>query len=257
MMRPMTSLRGSLALLWLLGACAGGEPGSSATDFADGSDGGPTTASTATNASTTTASTTDATTDVADGSSSGGAPDVGGGCEPGTMDCPCDAGACLRGLTCEAELCVPTLVCDADVNEPNDGPGAATMLGTIGDDDGETLSFEGVLDHADDEDWFRYEGVDNLGDTVDPARSLMVDAGGLELCKFFQCNVGDAQVVCPDGTRGVFENNLHGCCSPTGFGFGDSDVECVGGAFDTGGTVWIALRGAGAQCVAYSVDAHF
>lgn len=260
MMRPMTcSSRRLCAIVWLWTGCAGGETGSTATDFADGSDGtattlGNTTAATA--ASTTT--TSDASTTELDGSgSSSGGPDVGGGCEPGAVDCPCDAGTCMRGLSCETDVCVPTVQCDDDPNEPNDGFGAATMLGGISDDDSETLPFAGVLDHADDEDWFRYDGSDVLGNTVDPGRTLMVDGGGVELCKFFQCNVGEAQVVCPDGTRGVLESNVHGCCSPSAFSFGDSDVECIGGAFDTGGTVWLVLRNADAQCVGYSGVAHF
>jgi hypothetical protein len=244
-------------------ACAtGGDDGGS------GADGG-TTGSTMTTSASTTAGTTatmttagNTTADTAaeaDGSStSAPVPDVGHECPEGMLDCPCDVdGACVRPLQCIDDVCSEPVVCDADANEPNDFRDEATPLGSISDDDTETLEFAGVLEGPDDADWFSYTGSDNLGDTVDPARTLTVPSGTLQMCKFFQCNVGEAQVVCPAGTQGVTEGILHGCCAPSAFAFDSDGIECIGGAFDTGGTVWIVLRAATEACVPYSGVAHF
>ncbi|MBX7078592.1 MAG: hypothetical protein K1X88_05325 [Nannocystaceae bacterium] len=263
-MQPGLSLPRTLVALALVGASAcatGGDDGGS------GADGGTTGTSMSTTASTTvttsesvsTTATTATTADDGDGSSSSApASDLPPECPEGMLDCPCDAeGACVRPLQCIDDVCSEPIVCDADANEPNDFRDEATALGSISDDDLETLEFAGVLDGPDDADWFTYTGSDNLGDTVDPARTLTVPSGTLQMCKFFQCNVGEAQVVCPAGTEGVTEGLLHGCCAPTAFAFDSDGVECIGGAFDTGGTVWIVLRAATEACVAYSGVAHF
>lgn len=204
---------------------------------------------------------TTSTSEAVDSSSTSSTGDVPAECPVGTMDCPCDAkGACEAPLTCVEEACTLPM-CDEDLGEPNDFRVDAVELGSISDDDLETLVLEGVLDGSEegeiDEDWFTYQGGDDVGETVDPGLLLTIESGAVELCQFFACNNGDPQVLCPEGTASVVEGGIDGCCGSTGFQFGPDDVECIAGAFDTSGTVWIVVRNGSEQCVNYSGTAHF
>lgn len=242
-------------------ACATGDAEDTGDAVASTSTTAPTTVtgSPSTDAMTTAPDPSDtAASDGVDGSSTAAAPDVPAACDPGALDCPCDEGECADATAfCIADVCVADVECDPDQNEPNEFADEATDLGEISDDDAETVEFIGVLDDPDDVDWFTYHGTDALGETVDPARTLQVFGGTLELCKFFTCDVGEAQVVCPAGTMGVTEGARHGCCAPSSFAFDPDAIECIGGAFETGGTVLVRLQNASDQCVGYSGTAHF
>lgn len=246
-------------------ACASGEDGGD--ESATPTTGDPVTTLSSSFTSDPTLSTTEdptdttTTTEAADSSSTSGTGDVPAECPVGTLDCPCDTkGGCTDDLACVEDVCVAA-VCDEDLGEPNDFRVDAIELGAISDDDVETLELEGVLDGtgdgAADEDWFTYQGGDDVGETVDPGLLLTVESGMVEVCQFFACNNGDPQVVCPAGTNGVVEGGINGCCGTSGFQFGPDDVECVAGAFDTSGTVWIVVRNGSQQCVSYSGTAHF
>jgi hypothetical protein len=269
MMRGMTSSPRFGAccnlLLAYLVACATGED--AGEDSATPTTGDPVT-STFTTTTDPSLSTTDdptndatSTTDEPADSSTSGTVDAPSECPVGTMDCPCDAkAACDAPLACVEELCVPPM-CAEDLGEPNDFRSDAVELGMISDDPDETLAFAGVLDGTDDgpadEDWFTYQGIDGLGETVAPGIALTVDSGTVEVCQFFACNSGDPQVACPEGTSAVVERGIDGCCGATGFDFGDDDVLCVAGGFETSGTVWIAVRNGSAQCVEYEGVVQF
>lgn len=261
---PRRSVVWSPALLVALLACATGEGDDGDDAFVtETSTTTPTTLTTSTTDASTVSATMSSTTDPTDadasaeGTTTGGTADVPAECMIGQLDCPCDEGTCDEPALCVDDVCVAPMVCDPDANEPNDFDDDATDLGEISDDDAEVVEFAGVLDDADDVDWFTYHGTDVLGETVDPARALQVVGGTVELCKFFTCDVGEAQIVCPGGTMGVTEGLRSGCCGPGSFAFDEDGIECVGGAFETGGTVLVRVSNASAQCVEYSGTAHF
>jgi hypothetical protein len=238
-------------------ACAtGGDDGNDDAFVSTGTTNPSTTNPSSTDPVTTDPVSTDPVTTAVDestDSSSGAIPDVPGECMPGELGCPCDMdGACVEPAVCEAEMCVDAIVCDADPNEPNDFDDDATPLGEISDNPADTLELAGVLDHADDVDWFSYHGTDVLGQTVAPTRTVIASGGTLEVCKFFTCDDGQAQVVCPGGTTAATEGGMNGCCAMGGFAFDDDGIECIAGAFNTGGTVYIRLQSGSAQCVDYS-----
>ena len=195
--------------------------------------------------------------DAADSSTSGTPTDVPSECVDGEADCPCIAGECLRGLMCIDDVCLAPAHCDPDPNEPNDIAAEATMLEGIDDDDlhGDVLA--GVLADPSDIDWFTYAGSDITGETVDPSRMLTVEGGTLELCKFLDCVEGTELVECPPGSIAAEPAGHPGCCAPTSIVFSAEGFECEAGAFETGAQVYIRLRNADAQCVAYEVAYHY
>lgn len=189
-------------------------------------------------------------------SESGTMPDVPAECMPGALDCPCDEGSCVDPLLCIADLCEEPADCEADPNEPNDDVDSATPLGDLTDDDA-TLEFIGVLDTPDDVDWLTYAGTDILGETVDPARTVQLFGGTLEICKFLVCNAGTPLIACPPGTTAATSGFMDGCCGSGSFAFDADGFECQAGAFDTSATVYLRLSGADLQCVGYSGTVHF
>jgi hypothetical protein len=199
----------------------------------------------------------DGVDDAPDSSTSGTPTDVPMECMDGEEDCPCIDGDCMRGLMCIADVCVAPAHCDPDPNEPNDIAAEATMLETINDDDLQGDVLEGVLADPSDLDWFTYAGTDIVGETVDPARTVTVEGGTLELCKFLDCLEGTELVECPPGSMAAESAGHPGCCSTTSFGFSPEGFECEAGAFETGAQVYIRLRNADAQCVAYEVAYHY
>jgi hypothetical protein len=147
--------------------------------------------------------------------------------------------------------------CDEDPNEPNDIAAEATVLEGITDDDLQGDVLIGVLADPSDIDWFTYAGSDVVGETVDPARMLMVEGGTLELCKFLDCLEGTELIECPEGSMAAESAGHPGCCGTTSIVFTSDGFECEAGAFETGAQVYIRLRNADAQCVEYTVSYHF
>jgi hypothetical protein len=193
----------------------------------------------------------------ADSSSSGTPTDVPSQCVDGEADCPCIDGECMRGLMCIADMCVAPERCDEDPNEPNDIAAEATMLAPIDDNDlnGDVLA--GVLADPSDVDWLTYTGSDIVGETVDPARMLVVEGGTLELCKFLDCLEGTELIECPPGAMAAESAGHPGCCGTTSIVFSADGFECEAGAFETSAQVYIRLRNADAQCVGYEVSYHY
>jgi len=183
--------------------------------------------------------------------------DVPGDCMPGRRDCPCDGGECNEGLLCIADVCETPMRCDPDPHEPNDVNAEAAMLPGITDADADGEMLTGVLSDPFDVDWFGYPGTDIVGETVDPARALVVMGGTLELCKFLSCNVGTPIVACPPGSTAAESAGFPGCCSTSSIALDAEGFECEAGAFETSATVYIRLRNADAQCVGYTIDYHY
>lgn len=247
----------SVLVLLAIGCATGGDDGNDTALITTGTTSPSTTDPVTTDPVTTDPATTDPVTTAVDDSSSettSPMPDVPAECMDGELDCPCDArGMCIAPLVCAPDgmTCVESIECDADVNEPNDFDSDATALGDISDDPADSLPFEGVLDGPEDVDWLSYHGSDAVGDTVAPSRSLVIEGGSLEVCQFFTCDQGDPQVVCPGGTAGATEGGMNGCCAMNGFAFDEDGIECIAGAFNTGGTVYVRLQSASEQCVSY------
>lgn len=189
-----------------------------------------------------------------DGSSSSSSGEI---CEPGTLGCPCDVGACERGSTCVDDVCEAFESCAIDGYEPNDSEAEAIELDTIDDSD-DPGSIVGTLDHEDDEDWFTYFGEDNIGlpPGVAPGRDLTA-SDGLRLCKFLECPDGieSTEITCPVGADlAQSPSGRPGCCSDATFMM--PDFNCNGGTDDSA-QVYIRIDNAGAQCVDWSVSYEF
>ena len=200
--------------------------------------------------------------EAADSSTSGTPTDVPTECVDGEAECPCIDGACMRGLVCMTtpdgeDVCVASERCDEDPNEPNDIAAEATALEGITDDDLQGDVLTGVLADPTDIDWFTYPGSDVVGETVDPARMLMVEGGTLELCKFLDCVEGTELIECPPGSMAAESAGHPGCCGTTSIVFTSDGFECEAGAFETGAQVYIRLRNADTQCVGYEVSYHY
>ncbi len=193
----------------------------------------------------------------ADSSSTGTPTDTPAECMDGEAGCPCIEGECLRGLMCIADVCEDPAHCDPDPNEPNDVAAEATMLEPISDDDLRGAMISGVLENPGDIDWFTYAGSDVVGETVDPARLLVVEGGTLEMCKYLDCLDGTELITCPPGSMASESAGHPGCCGPSSIVFDPDGFECEGGAFETGADVYIRLLNASAQCVTYTVDYHY
>ena len=163
--RTLLLLPGLLALSVTAGC---GDDTVSSTSDTEGTTttGGSMTDPTTTDASTTTdATTTDAS---ATGTESDSATDgtttetTGPGCPAGTVDCPCDAGACDDGLLCEADVCVspPPVECGNGMIERDEEC-------DDGDGNGDTLACKADCTSNVCGDGAVYEGVEECDDGND------------------------------------------------------------------------------------------
>lgn len=274
-------MRIPIGLVWLsmacaLGACddaqpvSGGESGSD-TVVDDDDDGGGTTdatsgsASASTTSATTSTPTTDPTTtsptpttmDPSDtmGDSSGDpTEETSSGCTPGTQGCPCDGGSCDGDLMCTNDVCVLDVNCGVDIYEDNNTEATAADLGMITDDDGDAVTITAVLE-GNEVDWFRYEGTDSFGSSVNPARNL-ITAGALRMCKFAECtnDLFATDVTCPEGTVATQSpGGRPGCCGDDSF---ELELGCSG-VIDDDATVYIRFDQGLADCTQYTLEYHY
>lgn len=242
------------------GSSSSGTNATTTSDDTTTTDASVTASTTVSTSASTTVSTSDASSE---GGSSSTAADSSSGsttssCPVGTIDCPCDTeGHCDEATICVDGTCEAVVDCGVDGYEPNDDEASAVDLGELGDGD-DPGSFAGELDHASDEDWYTYQGLDNVGlpPGVAPARTLMTD-GGLRLCKFLQCtdDAAEAVVSCPDGSEATDSpSGRHGCCANDSIAM--PDFDCTG-TLDDSARVWIRVDQGQAQCVEYTVSYEF
>jgi len=100
---------------------------------------------------------------------------------------------------------------DPGPGEPNDTMAQAYNLGEISDNDGDGSQVEGTMASPVDVDWYKYHGVDLLGNVVDPTRQVM--SAGVRICKYIQCDNGESSVFsCPSGTTTDTQQGIAGCC---------------------------------------------
>jgi hypothetical protein len=167
---------------------------------------------------------------------------------------------CAGDLMCLDDVCMASAECGDDPNEPNNGDIQATFLPPIGDNDGEGSMVAGELESANDIDWFRYEGSDNINGQVNPYAQLNVVA--LELCIYAECNEGlDAtNLACPEGTtQQPSPSGRPGCCATNTMGF-ELDMSC--GGFnpigDDSAIIYMSVNGSEpGVCQEYTLTYHF
>lgn len=249
-----------------MGASVGDSDSGSTSDDGTSTGVSDTTTSSTTSTSTSSSSTTDdsttssSTTDEPETSSTTDEPESSsssGGCPVGSEGCPCDAGECDGTLVCFEDNCVGVMVCEDDGVEPNESEAGASFLGEINDNDGNGSSVSGVLDGEDDVDWYVYAGDDDIGNIVDPFRSISAD-GGFRFCKFAECpddSIAETEFPCPEGaTEATSPDGRPGCCADDIIHVPDANCPGIDDSMD----IYIRVDGAGAdECVGYTVNFHF
>ncbi|MEJ7728413.1 MAG: hypothetical protein WKG00_04280 [Polyangiaceae bacterium] len=141
---------------------------------------------------------------------------------------------------------------DEGPGEPNETEATAFDLGDIEDCDSAGDQVSAVLDGPDDVDWYRYDGDDTFGCSVDPNRGITVN-GSVRLCKFVDCVSGTAEFDCPEGSVTATSPGGHpGCCSNNGFGI---DPNCSG--IDDDSTVYIRIDEPTLPCAEYTVTYQY
>ena len=140
-----------------------------------------------------------------------------------------------------------------DSNEPNETSAAATSLSMdpVSDDDGSGGAFTGTAQGV-DEDWFTYEGSDDIGNVVDP--TVEVVGGAVEVCMYMDCvNPGPQTADCPNGTTADMDGELAGCCATSGF---TVDLDCTGISDDANIYIRVKATSSGV-CESYSMSYHY
>lgn len=141
---------------------------------------------------------------------------------------------------------------DEGPGEPNETEETAWDLGDIEDCDSAGAQVSAVLDGPNDVDWYRYDGDDTLGCSVDPNRGITVN-GSVRLCKFVDCASGTAEFDCPQGSVPEASPGGHpGCCSNNGFGI---DPNCSG--IDDDATIYVRLDEPTQACAEYTLTYQY
>lgn len=211
------------------------------TAAASESDGGGTT----TQAGDTTGA-ADSGTTAADSATQGS---TGPQCDPGTVDCSCDRGACEDDLQCLGDVCLPPGSCEKHPEgEPNDDEATAVALGEV--PGCMVAEVAGAVD-ADDADWFSYHGT-NAAACGQDTLGIIDAESDLEVCMYWECDQGNEQVVCFGMPEATSPDGWPGCCGPA------SNVvfmqrQCLG-VGDGDGTIYLEVRGPqAATCVDYNL----
>ena len=143
-------------------------------------------------------------------------------------------------------------VCEDSGVEPNDAPEDSVQLANLGCNDGPE-SFAGVLNGADDVDWYTYNGQWGQGCGFgDPDTVTTVTADeAVRLCVYADCFQGQTNINCPNNLDDDAVQGVDGCCGTGEVAF---TVDCNFTA-NKSAQVWIRLDEAPADsCVEYSVD---
>jgi hypothetical protein len=178
-------------------------------------------------------------------------------CPPGSEGCSCNAGACGFGLFCVGGTCLPKIACTPDSYEPNEAENQSRYLGGSNDDDGDGHVVKGTIGIG-EVDWFHYQGGDSLFGVVDPTRSIS-STGTLRICKYVRCDTGLEATEfqgCPAGQASTSPEGRPGCCTTGSSGGVEVKFNCSGTGSDDA-LVLIGISEPGAQCVSYTIAAHF
>lgn len=142
---------------------------------------------------------------------------------------------------------------DNGFGEPNDTQTIAWNLGMISDADTAGQTFCGVLSGANDEDWFTYDGNDDLFSEVDPFQSISNGTKG-RLCAFFKCKSGTTSLSCSNNSKPeTAPDGTNGCCSTSPF---PVTLECS--SVNDHARVWFRIDNPDANaCIPYQIGFHY
>jgi hypothetical protein len=199
---------------------------------------------------TTIADTGSATT----GTQTGGESTTTGGCVPGTEDCSCDSGSCDEGLACVDDVCVNPAGCeDRPDAEPNDDEASAIELGDH--DCGTLAEMQGAVDNT-DIDWWTYHGID---DGLCGENTIVIIGADedLDVCMYFECDMGNAQVVCAAASSdAISDEGRPGCCGSGSTQY--NTTSCLGAATSDSGNIYISVAGPDEpMCLPYDIAYRF
>ena len=193
-------------------------------------------------------------------STSTGTPETGSesstttGCVLGTEDCACDGGTCDEGLDCVDDVCVNPFGCeDRPDAEPNDDEASAIELGDH--DCGVLAEMQGAADNT-DIDWWTYDGIDDGMCGEDTIVIINADQD-LDVCMYFECEMGNAQVVCAAAsTEAISPDGRPGCCGSGSTQY--TTTSCLGAAVSDSGTIYMSVAGPeDPVCVPYDIAYRF
>jgi hypothetical protein len=212
------------------------------------------TGSSSSSTSDSTSTTTDEPTSVTGDITSDGST---GSCPVGTEGCPCDEGSCDGALQCINDVCEAVAgSCETEIDaEPNDEEGTAVDLDEVACD--MTMGADGSIASG-TSDWFTFHGNDAMNCSMS---SIAVvdndDMQDLTVCMFFDCDMGEPQVVCPgDATEETTPGGIDGCCGTNSVAF--TTQSCLGAATNDSGTVLLRVDGSAEQsCVDYQLGYRF
>jgi hypothetical protein len=162
------------------------------------------------------------------------------------------------GATTSASTTTGSGCVDTGPGEPNATETTAFDLGTIGDCDDQGDVVSGVLNGANDVDWYKFHGIDMSSlCSVDPARALS-SSGSVRICKFIQCDASESNnFTCPSGsTPATSPIGRPGCC-----GSGDMDISLTCGSSQLNADdAMVYIRVDNPQslpCASYTVAYHY
>ena len=137
-----------------------------------------------------------------------------------------------------------------------DSESSAVDLGTLGDGDPGTLpTVSGVMEST-DEDWFSFEGEDDIVGTLNPWFSLGASLD-IQICAYFHCVSGGTDVTCSTGAfTHTSSAGRPGCCTVSGAFELLPDLDCTGTSDDSA-TVYIRLSSSSAECVPYELTYRY
>lgn len=176
------------------------------------------------------------------------------GCTPGTEDCVCDAGECDEALECIEGVCTNPAGCeDRPDEEPNDDEASAVEIGDV--QCGTLHERQGAVDNT-DVDWWTYHGIDD--GTCDEATIVIVNADEpLDVCVYFECDMGNAQVVCSAASSSALSpDGRPGCCGTGSAQY--TTTTCLGAAASDSGTIYMSVAGPeDPMCLPYDIAYRF
>jgi len=182
----------------------------------------------------------------------GGAGDVGGaGGAGGVGGAGGSGGAGGMGGADGGEPCL-----SLDPGEPNDEQTKAHQLGMLTCKDSEIFSVSGTLADPGDEDWFLYEGQDDISCLVNPTVDVVTAPTNVQVCSYFWCKKGTADVTCPAGTASSTSVlGDPGCCGGDDF---TAKLDCAG-TLDGAAVVYLRVHDPTNTevCADYSLSVHY
>ncbi len=146
--------------------------------------------------------------------------------------------------------------CNDPGPEPNDSEAAATTRPEINDCDGSGSSVTGMIAGSGDADWFKFQGDDDIGCSVNPyAFSNAVNVGA-RVCAFADCGGTTEFKSCKQGAADFSPSGRPGCCTTSGSAV-ELEINCPGTTEDSA-MIYIRIDQPNANaCIPYTLDYHY